>query len=81
MDLTKYDVSQATHRLRCCHKVGRGPGYNYTMPCIVLGRTKSGKTKIVVFGDRYWKGKDRRKRIRYVWGYKIVEANKLKTQN
>lgn len=65
MDLSKYDVSQATHKLKCRHAVGRN-GSNYTMFCIVLRKTKSGRIKIVVFGDRFWRNRENRKRIRYV---------------
>jgi hypothetical protein len=50
-EIEKYDVSQATHRLSCRHQIGRN-GFDYTMPCIVLGKTKSRKLKIVVFGER-----------------------------
>ena len=70
MDLKKYEVSQATHRLKCRHQICRN-GFDYTMPCIVLGKTKSGKVKVVVFGDRYWKYKEHRKRVRYVWPHKV----------
>ena len=78
MDLSQYDISQATHDLKCVHKVGRSPAYRYTMPCIVLGKTPSYKTKIVVFGDRYWKNKDHIKRIRYVTALDIIERKTKK---
>lgn len=72
MDLTKYDISQATHKLKCRHQVCRH-GFNYTMPCIVLGKTKSGTLKIVVFGERYWKYKEHIKRIQYVQPWRVKE--------
>ena len=65
-----------THLLRCAHAIGLSR-YEYSMPCIVLGKTKSGRTKIRVFGNRYWKNTSHRSRIRYVWGsrlYLIKEA-------
>lgn len=74
-DLTKYDISQATHKLRCRHVVGRGLGYNYTMPCIVIKTTKRRKLKIIVFGSRYWKHKEYIKQIRYVLPFRVFEAN------
>lgn len=75
MDLTKYDISQATHKLRCRHQISRN-GFDYTMPCIVLGKTKSGKLKIVVFGERYWKNKEHIKHIRYVRSFRVFEDNR-----
>lgn len=74
IDLSKYNVSQATHKLRCRHQIGQN-GFDYTMPCIVLGKTKSRQLKIVVFGRRYW-GDYERKRIRYVRLFRVFEANK-----
>ncbi len=70
-DLSKYDVSQATHRLKCRHCIARN-GFDYTMPCIVLGRTKSRFLKIVVFGERYWKNREHIKRIRYVAPWRVI---------
>jgi hypothetical protein len=65
MNLQEYNVSQATHKLQCAHCIGH-QRHNYTMPCIVLGRTKSHKVKIIVFGDRYWKNTGHVKRVKYV---------------
>lgn len=70
MDLNQYDVSMATHDLKCCHAIGRNRSY-YLMPCIDLGRVKSGKHKCVVFGDRYWKNSYHIKRVRYVFGWQL----------
>jgi hypothetical protein len=36
------------------------------MDCIPKGVTKSGKMKILVFGERNWKNKDHIKNIKYV---------------
>lgn len=65
MDLSKYDVSDATHLLKCRHQIGRN-GFNYTMPCLILDTTESGNIKVVVFGERYWKYKYHIKKIRYL---------------
>jgi hypothetical protein len=65
-------VDQATHLLRCRHQIGRN-GFDYTMPCIILGKTKIGKTKVLVFGERYWKYKEHIKSIRYVWSYRLIK--------
>ena len=75
MDLAKYDVSQATHWLKCRHQIGRN-GYNYQMPCVVLHKTKAGKFKIIVFGRRMWLNTEHRKRIRYVYKHKLVKKVK-----
>ncbi len=72
MDLTNYTVSQATHKLKCRHQNGRN-GYNYTMLCIVLGKMKSRKLKIIVFGERNWAHKQHVKKIRYVPPWKVIK--------
>lgn len=79
MDLDKYDVSMATHYLKCVHAIGRNR-YNYYMFCIPLGRCKSGKIKVVVFGDRYWKGRRHIKKIRYVHDVMLTKAPILATK-
>ena len=68
-----YERKDATHKLSCSHNISRNC-YDYFMDCIVLGKTKSGKLKILVFGDRYWKGHDDKKQIRYVDSYRVKEV-------
>ncbi len=64
MDEKTYD--NATHLLSCRHAIGVY-GYDYTMRCHVLKYMPDGKrAKILVFGDRYWRGHETKKRIRYV---------------
>ncbi len=75
MNLTEYDIKDATHLLKCRHQIARN-GYNYTMPCIVIGKTKSRKTKVVVFGDRARNHNNAHKKIRYVWPWQIKESEK-----
>ena len=73
--LNDYDVSQADHFLKCTHAMpGKNqPPYKYKMKCIVLGKTKSGKLKIIVFGYRYWLGRDFKKRISYVSSRRVLK--------
>lgn len=63
--------SDATHYLKCKHCIGTSCSY-YNMLCIPLGKTKSGKLKVLVFGERNWKDKEHIKRIRYVDEYRVV---------
>lgn len=60
-----------THRLSCRHAVGRN-GKNYYMDCIPLKEMPDGRLKVLVFGDRYWKGHDDKKKVRYVESYRVV---------
>lgn len=65
-DLSKYDISMATHWLECAHAIGLRRRV-YRMHCRPLANTKLGKLKLLVFGERNWKLKDNpRIRIRYV---------------
>ena len=62
---------QAEHFIRCAHCIGsvRIP---YTMKCVPLKiMPDKERVKICVFGDRYWKGTEERKRIRYVPIYSV----------
>lgn len=77
MELTNYNISQATHKLKCRHQIGRN-GFNYTMPCLILGKTKTRRLKLVVFGDRYWKHKEHIKRIRYVTPLRVTKILSIK---
>lgn len=71
--MSEKTYSNSTHLLKCRHQIGRN-GFDYRMRCHVLGRTKSGKLKVLVFGNRYWKNYDHLKRIRYVDGYRVVKS-------
>lgn len=62
---TNYKISDCTHLLSCRHAIGLN-GYNYSMKCILLKTTNNGKAKILVFGERNWKGHEDKKRVRYV---------------
>lgn len=56
---------EATHHLQCSHCQGRSVNY-YKMRCILLGKTKAGKAKVLVFGERNWRGRDHVQKVRYV---------------
>ena len=58
-------LGDATHNLHCTHCQGRSVKY-YKMKCVLLGTTKSGKAKVLVFGERNWRGREHIKRVRYV---------------
>lgn len=64
-------AGEATHKLICSHCIGRSTRYYY-MDCIPVKAMKNGKVKIIVFGDRYWKGKGGIKRYRYVERNRIL---------
>lgn len=66
MELDKYKIEDSTHLLNCSHCVGQNCKY-YTMKCIVLKEINNSRLKIVVFGERNWKGYENKKRIRYVF--------------
>lgn len=70
INLDSYDISMATHILRCRHCIGQN-GFTYYMKCIPLGKTKSGKAKLIVFGNRYWKHKEHIKQVRYVSPWRV----------
>lgn len=69
MDLDSYSMEKATHFLKCRHQIGSN-GFNYTMPCTIVSRTKSRMLKVVVFGKR-WDKKHYKKQIRYVAPWKV----------
>ena len=54
-----------THWLSCRHCIGENHSKEYSMRCNVLGYTKK-SIKLEVIGERYWKGYDNKKRIRYL---------------
>lgn len=57
--------ANATHRLRCAHVIGCNDR-TYFMRCHVLKAMPDGRLKLLVFGERNWKGRDHVHRIRYV---------------
>jgi len=69
--LAAADVKDSTHLLLCKHCIGTRC-IEYTMYCKLIGVTKNGLCKIIVFGDRNWKDKDHIKRIKYVSADRLV---------
>ena len=67
-------LGDATHNLHCSHCQGRSVSY-YKMKCVLIGTTKSGKAKILVFGERNWSGREHVKRVRYVDSDRITELS------
>ena len=64
MEEKTYD--NATHLLSCRHVQG-SYSCDYTMRCHVLkNMPNSNRVKILVFGNRFWAGKQHISRIRYV---------------
>ena len=55
----------ATHWILCVHCCGNRVK-SYKMKCVLLSELNQGKARIIVFGDRYWKDTNHKKRIRYV---------------
>lgn len=68
-------VKDATHYLCCRHVIGRNIR-EYGMKCIVLEKMSRNRLKILVFGERYWKGHDDKKQIRYVYNYRVIPMKK-----
>ncbi len=68
------NISNATHLLKCKHCIGNRCNY-YFMKCILKKITKSGKAKVLVFGERNWKDKEHIKNIRYVEKSRIQLIN------
>jgi len=42
------------------------------MKCVKIKDMKGGRAKVLVFGDRYWKDTDHKKRIRYVFKFRLT---------
>jgi len=63
-------IKDATHKLSCRHAIGLS-GYNYYMDCIILKEMPNNRLKILVFWERYRKGHDDKKQIRYVDKFRV----------
>ncbi|MBA7552585.1 hypothetical protein ES705_45154 [subsurface metagenome] len=78
-------IKNATHKLSCRHAFNSRSGLDYLMECLILKEMPNNRLKILVFGERYWRGYDHKKRIRYVdkfrvkprWGAVKQETNVL----
>ena len=67
-------IKDATHVLECrhCNNGPNQPCKEYTMDCIPIKDMGDGRAKVLVFGDRNWKWRDYKKRIRYVDAKRLV---------
>lgn len=54
-----------THLLECRHCVSAGHCRTYYMRCNVIGETEK-SIKLEIIGERYWKGFENKRRIRYL---------------
>lgn len=59
-------AENATHWLHCTHVTNGRSRVDYRMPCHVLGVTPRGFLKVRVFGERFWKDRLHKSRVRYV---------------
>ncbi|MDG6423771.1 hypothetical protein QIT82_gp22 [Pseudomonas phage psageK9] len=67
--MSQLTAENATHRLSCVHRC-KWTKYYY-MPCHVIKNMPGGRVKVLVFGERNWKGREQISRIRYVEAYKV----------
>lgn len=56
--------ANATHHLICKHVCNWDK--TYAMRCHVLKSMPDGRLKVLVFGERNWKGMEHKSRVRYV---------------
>lgn len=76
--LKQHRVEEATHYLICTQNRGDA-SLIYYMRCLPIGvSSKSNKTKIIVFGERFYENRDHKKRIRYVNESQLIRIRKLK---
>lgn len=68
-------VKDATHYLHCTHVIGHSTKH-YRMQCILLGKTKAGKCKVLVFGERNWAHAQDKRRVRYVDEWRLTAMEK-----
>ena len=69
----KLERKDATHLLSCRHSQNSRQHYDYYMDCIIIKEMPGQRLKILVFGERYWKGHDNKQRIRYVDKSRVTE--------
>lgn len=67
--LRELTAANATHELACSHCC-RWEKF-YLMPCHVLKTMSDGRMKVLVFGQRNWKGRDHISRVRYVEAHRV----------
>jgi len=70
-------IKDARDNLACRHCIGRNCN-EYYMSCIILKVLPNARLKILVFGDRNWKGHEDKKQIRYVDAMRVSPKNQAK---
>lgn len=60
------EIVSTTHLLSCIHSLNSRTQIHYEMDCIILKKMPGQRLKIMVFGERYWKGHKNKSYIRYV---------------
>lgn len=65
-----FTYENSTHLLLCAHQIGHNRR-EYTMRCHILKKMPAGRYKVLVFGNRYWKGRINTRRIRYVPAWRL----------
>lgn len=73
--------ADATHLLECRHCYNSRSSRDYTMRCIPLKTMPDGRLKLLVFGNLYWGGDQ--KKIRYVEAHRVnpIEHNSLELKH
>lgn len=69
--MNELNYENATHLLSCAHQMGWRNGKpngrrEYSMRCHIMKDMGDGRCKILVFGERDWKGKEHISHVRYV---------------
>jgi hypothetical protein len=75
-DKNKKHYPEFTHYLECAHCIGRTRKV-YFMRCNVLKTLPGNRLKLEVYGERYWKGKEDVKRVRYTESNRVFKKDRL----
>lgn len=66
-------AGNATHLLECRHCIGHNKR-EYYMRCHVLKDMGNDRLKVLVFGERNWKGREHIRHIRYVDRDRVIDG-------
>jgi len=69
--MNKLTAKNTTHLLSCAHAIANHRR-EYKMRCHILKDMGDGRVKILVFGERDWKGKEHISHIRYIEKWRIT---------
>lgn len=67
--MSEMTAANATHELACTHCCRWEK--HYMMPCHILKQMPGDRLKVLVFGERNWKGRDHISRVRYVEAHRV----------